>query len=145
MDSVWTSLRTDWQSQALCVTNHADPDIFSPTVETNLGLERTNARWCDHCPVKAQCLNSALILNDSGYRGGTSTSQRKALLRVRSRAKCPLCLSVNVIPADEHEVCISCGASWRADHRPEPRKKKLVTPTSRITDVPLSGEAAACL
>lgn len=146
MDSVWTSLRVDWQSRALCVTNHADPDLFSPTVETNAGVLRVSRDWCDHCPVKAQCLNSALINNDSGYRGGTNTDQRRALRRTRSRVKCPLCAGGNVVLTEAHEVCINCGASWKIDARPETRvKKKRYTPTSRVTDVPLTGEAASCL
>lgn len=141
------SLRINWQDRALCVTTHADPDAFSPAVETDLGLSKVNSKWCDHCPVKAQCLNSALFDNDSGYRGGTHTAQRKALRRTRSRAKCPLCTSSNLVDTAEHEVCISCGASWKTDQRPEPKREKVrhVTPTSKITDVPLSGEAASCL
>jgi WhiB family transcriptional regulator, redox-sensing transcriptional regulator len=147
MESVWRALRTDWQDQALCVINRVNPDDFSPVVETDSGLARINARWCDHCPVKDHCLNSALINNNSGFWGGTSTVQRKALRRTRARAKCPLCTSSNVVPTGEHEVCISCGASWKTDQRPEDRrtKKRSVTPTGKITDVPLSGEAAACL
>jgi WhiB family redox-sensing transcriptional regulator len=130
MESVWAANKPFWRDDALCLT--ADPDLFTPDVETPEGLRKVWRSYCNNCPVRPQCLNSAIILNDAGYWGGTSTVQRRMMRRTRSRSKCPLCTSVNVVRvphegADEdtvwYEACVSCGASWKADSKPTPRQQ----------------------
>jgi hypothetical protein len=163
MESVWTALRTDWWDRGACVVGKANADEFSPVVESEAGLERVSQRWCNHCPVRSQCLNSALVNNDSGYRGGTHTAQRKALRRTRSRVKCPLCKGANLVYTEEHEVCVNCGASWKIDKKPEPPAEAVaelvaapepsrghpvpgrLSPTAKVKNVPLTEEASACL
>ena len=55
-----------------------------------------------------------------GYWGGTSTYQRDQLRRVRTRAKCPLCLATALVYDNPHELCLACGVSWIRDVREEP-------------------------
>ncbi len=128
MESIWTANKTHWREQALC--GGAAPDQFTPAVETPEGLVKVRDRYCAHCPVIEACLNSAIIHNDAGYWGGTTSAQRRAMRRTRSRSKCPLCTSPNLVrvphadPEIPYEVCLNCAASWKADERPTPRQKK---------------------
>jgi hypothetical protein len=55
-----------------------------------------------------------------GYWGGTTTYQRDQLRRVRTRAKCPICLGTALVYEDPHELCLACGISWIRDVREEP-------------------------
>jgi hypothetical protein len=121
MDTIWASIKVDWHAQALC--SGADDYLFFPKDETAPRLERVRKLFCDHCPVRAKCLNSALINSDSGFWGGTSTDMRAAMKRTRHRAKCPVCFSdslINVEGDDEqssYQVCLACAVSWRSDSR----------------------------
>jgi Zn finger protein HypA/HybF involved in hydrogenase expression len=126
MDSLWSAIRTDWHENAACFGTF-NP-IFMPAVETDALLETVRSLFCDHCPVRAKCLNSALINNDTGFWGGTSTEIRQAMKRKRHRAKCPACLSIRLVIIDEdetdnvspYEVCLACGASWKGESHPAP-------------------------
>jgi hypothetical protein len=143
-DSIWASKKTDWHDDALC--GGADPTLFFPTVESMESLELVNGKFCNHCPVRGKCLNSAIINKDTGYWGGTGTAHRQAMKRTRSRAKCPVCTGVKLIPVDEYEVCVGCGASWKADNRPAPRPEPEVTRApGTIVDVTLTGASEPCL
>jgi len=118
-DTIWASIKTDWHYEAVCAG--ADDYLFFPKDESEARLDIVRDKFCDHCPVRAKCLNSALINNDSGFWGGTSTSERTALKKARHRATCPVCRSAGLVTvADEdtayrepYQVCLSCGASWR--------------------------------
>lgn len=143
-DSIWASKKTDWHEDALCA--RAPCEIFFPTVESEAGRDRVKARYCNHCPVRGKCLNSALINKDTGYWGGTDTAQRQALKRTRSRAKCPVCTGVQLLNVDEYEVCVGCGASWKADNRPAPRPEPEVEKVpGKTVDVPLAEAVTPCL
>lgn len=107
----------DWQNRAACAG--ADLAVFVPAHETEHGLADAR-QHCDPCPVRAECLMWAMLHRCEGYWGATSTYQRQQLLRVRTRAKCPLCLSTSLVFADPHELCLSCGASWVRDVRLAP-------------------------
>lgn len=107
---------TEWQDNAPCAT--ADFD-FIPDVETDEGIAEAQ-QWCRACDVRTQCLAWAMLHSAEGYWGGTTTYQRGQLRRVRTRAKCPLCLSVELVYTDPHELCLSCGISWMRDVREAP-------------------------
>lgn len=107
---------TEWQAGAPCFA--ADFD-FVPDVETDDGLNTTQ-QWCRACSVRTQCLAWAMLHGAEGYWGGTNTYQRAQLRRVRTRAKCPLCLSTSLVCTDPHELCLACGISWIRDVREEP-------------------------
>lgn len=126
-ESIWTANKTHWQDSAACNTA-PDPNIFTPTVETPDGLMKIRRDYCNVCPVLDACLNSAIIRNDYGYWGGTTTAARRAIRKVRSRSKCPVCASVNLVRVPHegtvgsetvwYEACLNCAASWRGEDRP---------------------------
>ena len=105
-----------WQAEAPCAA--ADFD-FIPDVETDAGADEAQT-WCRTCPVRTQCLSWAMLHGAEGYWGGTTTYQRNQLKRVRTRAKCPLCTSTELVYADPHELCLACGVSWIRDVREQP-------------------------
>lgn len=105
-----------WQQDAPCVT--ADFD-FVPDRETDEGAVEAQA-WCRTCPVRTTCLAWAMLYGAEGYWGGTTTYQRNQLRRVRTRAKCPLCLGTALVYEDPHELCLGCGVSWIRDVREDP-------------------------
>lgn len=105
-----------WQAGAPCAT--ADFD-FIPDTETDDGVNEAQ-QWCRTCPVRTQCLAWAMLHRAEGYWGGTSTYQRDQLRRVRTRAKCPLCLATSLVYDNPHELCLACGVSWIRDVREEP-------------------------
>jgi WhiB family redox-sensing transcriptional regulator len=105
-----------WQDDGSCRTTDFD---FVPDVETDEGLAEAET-FCRSCPVRTRCLSWAMLNDAEGYWGGTSTYQRDQLRRVRTRAKCPLCLSTSLVSTDPHELCLACGTSWVRDVRLEP-------------------------
>lgn len=120
-DTIWASIKTDWHFDARC--KEASSYLFFPAEETDSRLTRVQTIFCNHCPVRAKCLNSALINGDLGFWGGTSTDMRAAMKRTRHRAKCPVCKGVSLSLIDvngndessSYQVCLACGASWRSD------------------------------
>jgi hypothetical protein len=107
---------TEWMACAPCAT--ADFD-FVPDVETDEGLAAAQ-EWCKTCDVRTRCLAWAMLNRAEGYWGSTNTYQRDQLRRVRTRAKCPLCLGTVLVYSDLHELCLACGISWIRDVREEP-------------------------
>lgn len=105
-----------WMRDGACRDSDFD---FVPDEETDTGLN-TVQQWCRACPVRTKCLAWAMLHGAEGYWGGTSTYQRDQLRRVRTRAKCPLCLSTALVYDDPHELCLACGVSWIRDVREEP-------------------------
>lgn len=105
-----------WMRDGACRDSSFD---FVPDEETEDGLN-TVQQWCRTCPVRTHCLAWAMLHGAEGYWGGTSTYQRDQLRRVRTRAKCPLCLSTALVYDDPHELCLACGVSWVRDVREEP-------------------------
>lgn len=67
----------------------------------------------NRCPVQAQCLATALRNNLVGIWGGTTYSQRRVLLRSRSRARCIRCEGRWIVHYGNSGVCVACGISWR--------------------------------
>jgi hypothetical protein len=112
----FSSADVTWQNNAPC--QGADFD-FIPDNETSDGVNAAQ-QWCRTCPVRTQCLAWAMLHRAEGYWGGTTTYQRDQLRRVRTRAKCPLCLATQLVYADPHELCLACGVSWVRDVREEP-------------------------
>lgn len=120
-DTIWASIKTDWHADALC--GGAADHLFFPSDETPDKLSKVCSLFCDLCPVRAKCLNSALINGDSGFWGGTSWAMRMAMLRTRTRAKCPVCKSDNMITTEgdpPYQVCLACAVSWKTEAGPHP-------------------------
>ncbi len=69
--------RPAWHSQANC--RGADPDLFFPPRGARRVTQRAMA-ICEDCPVRAECLASALeVWWIQGVWGGLSATERKVL------------------------------------------------------------------
>jgi len=124
--NVFPADNTSWQQAATC--NNADFD-FIPDIETDTGAEQAQ-HWCRTCPVRPQCLAWAMLHSAEGYWAGTTTYQRNQLRRVRTRAKCPLCLSTTLVYTNPYELCLACGTSWVRDVRESPINAQLLPQTA---------------
>jgi WhiB family redox-sensing transcriptional regulator len=111
-----------WQDDAACRTA---PQLFEVTLCDQVGEEvdeppyPTDAQsaTCNTCPVRVECLETALRHQEPvGVWGGMSTYQRSLLVRIRSRKSCPGCGDKMIItqgePPRQHEICLACGVSW---------------------------------
>jgi WhiB family redox-sensing transcriptional regulator len=114
---------TAWFSQGRCLTEKADPDLFSPDTEAPTRLALVRSLYCGLCPVRALCLTYALETGQTGFWGGTSTEQRKRFRRRRNRLKCPDCKAAELVRLldrrpdgreDPQQICPSCGLSWKS-------------------------------
>jgi hypothetical protein len=105
-----------WQDSAAC--KGAQLHQFFPRADEDTVAESLDRMYCRQCPVRVQCLATALKKKDHGIFAGTSTAQRKKLARSRTRAKCPVCSCETLITVDEHDICTACASSWRTDRRP---------------------------
>lgn len=79
------STGTNWQAYGLC--RQVDPELFFP------GTGEPTAepvRICTGCTVRAQCLEWALKYNERGIWGGTTTAERRRILRDRQDAPATL-------------------------------------------------------
>lgn len=84
--------RDDWESQAKC--RGADPDMFFADngPEANNKYELVNAMFCSRCPVRAECLEDALLTEERlgrgchGFVGGETPKGRAVLLNAREEA-----------------------------------------------------------
>jgi|SRR5215213_331136 len=99
----------DWMKNAECRGSKFD---FVPDAESAIELEVAKSGFCNLCPVRDECLVTALRNGWKGYWGGTLTSERTKLRSLKRRKKCPLCKSVNLITSDQSQICASCGRSW---------------------------------
>lgn len=102
-----------WMNQAACDGATTE---FVPDQETVYALAAARL-YCDGCPVRQDCLSWAMLHRAEGIWGGTSTYERSQLLRVRTRAKCPLCKGRALVETGDHELCLACGTSWVRDAR----------------------------
>lgn len=111
--------RPDWENYALC--RQVGSRAFFPSDENRGNVQARARRICHTCPVEQHCLAYALANREEGIWGGTSTRERDKIRKNRSRAKCPVCVSQDVARFTEPtpvEVCMACGASWKADTLP---------------------------
>lgn len=75
------AITDDWHKGALCA--QTDPELFFP--EKGAGLNVALA-ICHRCPVRLDCLETALRDNEMhGVWGGMSEHQRRLLRRERRR------------------------------------------------------------
>jgi WhiB family redox-sensing transcriptional regulator len=74
--------RQAWRRAAAC--RHADPDSFFPVGRTGPAIELIAAAktLCATCPVRAACLEFALLTNqDYGVWGGLDEDERRVVRR----------------------------------------------------------------
>lgn len=73
----------EWAQHGLCRT-HAQPDLWFPD-DHDFAAGREAIAICNTCPVRTDCLQHALRVNETyGIWGGTNAKQR-ARLRKHSR------------------------------------------------------------
>lgn len=76
---------TNWQAYGLC--REVDTDLFFP----GPGEPRNDAiRICGSCTVRENCLEWALKHGERGIWGGTTTSERRQILRDRQETPAPV-------------------------------------------------------
>ena len=74
---------TDWMATGKCKS--LDPAIFFPNDWVGVQVAQ---RICAECPVKAECLEYALVNRvDHGVWGGASERERRRLIRRRRLVK----------------------------------------------------------
>lgn len=72
----------DWREEAVC--RETDPELFFPTATHGRVYEEQVAAAkavCARCPVRAQCLQDALVGIPVGIAGGLTEGERRALRR----------------------------------------------------------------
>jgi WhiB family redox-sensing transcriptional regulator len=70
----------DWELSGLCRTE-PDPEIFFPETSGTPWLAKS---VCRRCPVRAQCLTTALVRDEPvGVWGGLTARERRKLVKRR--------------------------------------------------------------
>jgi WhiB family redox-sensing transcriptional regulator len=74
-----------WQTEGLCATPHSDANWFPDQHQAKAFSTRNAVAVCGQCPVRADCLDYALITEshrDRGIWGGLTHKQRTGLRSV---------------------------------------------------------------
>lgn len=125
-----------WQERAAC-SGLPLSTFFPPSEDVTTHRDERQppppelVRLCGGCPVKSDCLFTALTKNEVGIWAGTTYAQRRALKRCRFRHACVACASVEVVAYRGMAVCMSCAVSWRVPVSAVP------APTSPRSPMPL--------
>lgn len=131
----------DWLDLRACagLTPEESDATFFPDRENRAAAVRASRGYCGRCPVRAECLDTAIASHSVGIFAGTVTSTRERMGRRRSRQKCPACLAPSVfrvMPDPDggrvSELCVSCGTSWPAENEPATGAQLLELP-SQVT------------
>lgn len=101
--------RKQWHQHAACYGS--DPTTYDDDEQASYPPPDVK---CFTCPVQDICLAVALKEQLTGIWGGTTTKQRRSLIRRRSRQSCPMCSAQFIIPIydQKYEICLYCGVSW---------------------------------
>ena len=119
----------DWMDEAECLGTFERLGYdFVPDAESAVTLNAARMRFCNVCPVRDECLVTALRSGWKGYWGGTLTSERDKLRSLKRRVKCPLCKCVTLITAERSQICVACSRSWAISDLPsaEPQEVKIM-------------------
>ena len=76
----------DWCAQAACAG--VDTAVFFPAGSDHDGIDEAVA-WCDRCPVRARCLETALAIEQPSTRfgvwGGLTPDERQRMHHKRQK------------------------------------------------------------
>lgn len=99
-----------WMLRGYCSVMQANPDIFYEE-----GNEETAKAFCRQCPVINTCRDWAMKNDEEGVWGGTSSADRRAILRGGRRISCPACNAASIIKDVQSgvQICLTCGQTWR--------------------------------
>lgn len=110
----------EWMAEGACVG--ADPDVFITPGDCDDDPwypRREAVAYCNGCPVRVDCLRSALqCRSTAGVWGGTSEYQRRQLRTTIERRRCPVCeartlaVLVSKVNYPTLIICMACGVSW---------------------------------
>jgi WhiB family transcriptional regulator, redox-sensing transcriptional regulator len=80
-----TGAAQGWGEQAACLDMNTE--LFFPNGTTGPAVEQTveAKAVCARCPVVAQCLAAALVMNEVGIWGGMTEQERRILRRRRRK------------------------------------------------------------
>jgi WhiB family redox-sensing transcriptional regulator len=78
----------DWRTRGKCASlSPVDYDaMFFPESGRSICKAR---KFCNTCPVIAQCLEAALANDDQGIWAGTNYEERQSILRFREQLRAP--------------------------------------------------------
>ena len=83
MNRIDTLQHAAWQRDAACADE--DPDLFFAGDDTSLQMAK---EVCAVCPVRTECLETALAVNEMhGVWGGMAEGERRRLIRRRRRER----------------------------------------------------------
>lgn len=98
---------TDFLLDRDLACNRVDPELFFPLSETGdaAAAQIAEARSvCFGCPVRSKCLELALDTGSEGLWAGTTTKERRAMLRRSSAFDLPVAKPAVGEPAASGEV-----------------------------------------
>jgi WhiB family redox-sensing transcriptional regulator len=114
-----------WRDRALCLD--ADPDLFFPPDDGVNAYAQTLAakKVCAACPVRAECLEYAIVNNELwGVWGGVPERPRRAMRLQAQQAAAPRCRNDHLRTeantsrnADGSNHCLDCENDWFAKNR----------------------------
>lgn len=74
-----------WRERAACARTEVDSELFFPGKSAPQSRIDQARLVCLSCPVRYECLQSALDHNEVGIWGGTTDAQRSELKRWRKK------------------------------------------------------------
>lgn len=104
----------DWAERASC-RGLPDDSFFPPD---NGRVPAITQRICDQCPVNLECLSWGLRHDEMGIWGGMTQKQRRQILKIKDRRRCPVCHARSILRFERSAVCLYCGISWRSPMPP---------------------------
>jgi WhiB family redox-sensing transcriptional regulator len=116
-----------WELRSACrgIEPAESEAVFFPLSENRKTATIAGRMFCDRCPVRAECLSTALYRREpAGIWAGVTTLVRDRMRRNRTRLKCPVCRCTDLAVISDQtptgveihqSVCVACGASWRME------------------------------
>ena len=73
----------EWHEQAAC-RGAGNEQFYPPRGRHSNEVQKVVAAYCDHCPVRAECLEASMANNERwGIWGGLTEYHRKKIRKVR--------------------------------------------------------------
>lgn len=106
----------DWRARALCA--QIDGDMFFPDTGESTAVPKA---ICARCPVRAECLETALTNNERfGVWGGLTPNQRRDLTqgsRRRERNHCNRGHDLTRVGRRSNGRCTQCAREWDRNYK----------------------------
>lgn len=79
----------EWKSKAACAEMNTAFFFYEPAGNDVAAWEQSAKDICERCPVKEECLESAIKHNELGIWGGTNEAERRRIRRQRGKRDNP--------------------------------------------------------